>query len=321
MKIAFTICTNNYLPKALVLRESFYKYHKNDKFCIILVDKEIKLPATIAAFFTPGEIIAVDKVVPTIDALSDRYNIVELCTAVKPVIFKWILQQQPDVEAIIYLDPDLHFYRSLDFIDEMPDCYKAFVTPHILAPIADHDQQPKEQLFLKYGIYNLGFLYLRAHPSVLPFLEWWTNHTFQCGFNDPDRGQFVDQLPLNLAPVFFDFFHVLHHYGMNVAPWNLQERQISFSGGTFYVNETAPLIFMHFSDFSPEEPLVLSQRNWYPRNKLIEGTTLSALYNAYSKKLYAMGHDEMSNFRSFYYKPPSRKPLRSMLKSYLSRLK
>ena len=59
---------------------------------------------------------------------------------------------------------------------------------------------------------------------------------------------------MNLAPVFFDGVHVLHHPGCNVAYWNLHERSLTVTGESYRVNEVAPLVFFHFSAYDPRQP-------------------------------------------------------------------
>jgi hypothetical protein len=319
MKIAFTICTNSYLPRALTLRDSFLQYHPNDEFHIILVDREISLQEPLSTYVGKSGIIPIERIEPAVAELAAKYNIVELSTAVKPTVFSWFLKERPESSAFIYLDPDLCFYSSLNFIEDYSSAYKIFLTPHILEPIADDHAQPSDNLFLKYGIYNLGFIYIRADHSVNAFLDWWKSHTYTRGYINPDKGQFLDQLPLNLAPLFFEYFFILRHAGLNVGPWNFQERKIAFSGNRFIVNGKDPLVFVHYSDYSPEFPEKISHRNWYPRNQLVEGTILYQLYHYYGKKLLAMGFHDLSGLKSIYHKSEPRKPLRSRLRQYIRR--
>jgi hypothetical protein len=315
MRIAFTICTNNYLPQAFSLKESFLKTHPSDQFIIILVDKLIKLDGIIPVDLN-NDIIEITGIEPTVESLASKYSIIELSTAVKPAVFLWLLKNKISASAFIYLDPDLYFYGSLGFMDKFPSTSRAFLTPHILEPITDGSSEPTENLFLKYGIYNLGFIYLKNDPAIEEFLLWWKDHTYSRGFNNPTAGQFVDQLPLNLAPVFFDYFHVLKHYGMNVAPWNFQERIFSEQQEGLTVNGD-PLVFIHFSNFSPEYPDKISYRNWYPRNELQKGSILADLYNKYSKVVTRMGYSTFTKLKSVYHKAEQKKSLRSRVKRYV----
>ena len=62
----------------------------------------------------PHELVPVEDV--GIDGLGDmieRYDVVELNTAVKPFYIDYLYRRDPSVEAVIYLDPDILVYASL----------------------------------------------------------------------------------------------------------------------------------------------------------------------------------------------------------------
>ncbi|MFO0994993.1 MAG: hypothetical protein U1E67_24035, partial [Hyphomicrobiales bacterium] len=61
-----------------------------------------------------------------------------------------------------------------------------------------------------------------------------------------ERGVFVDQKYLDLAPSFMEKLKVLRHPGYNVAYWNLVQRKITENDGEFFANGQ-PLHFVHFS--------------------------------------------------------------------------
>src|SRR5262249_49877928 len=129
---------------------------------------------------------------------------------------------------------------------------------HILTPIQLDGKRPTENTFLRYGVYNLGFISARRTDESLALMRWWKERTYSAGHFSPDGGMFVDQLYMNLAPLLFGGISVLRHEGYNVAPWNLHERVLSNKDGSYVVNDTFPLVFFHFSSFrvdSGELPL------------------------------------------------------------------
>lgn len=57
----------------------------------------------------------------------------------------------------------------------------------------------------------------------------------QC-YDDRDDGTFVDQKWMNFIPAFFpDDVCISHNEGLNVAIWNLHERELVIEGGKYYV--------------------------------------------------------------------------------------
>jgi hypothetical protein len=63
-----------------------------------------------------------------------KYNVLELCTAVKPYLLKYLFEKY-DAEKILYLDPDIVVYHTLDTVLELLERCTAILTPHIVEPL------------------------------------------------------------------------------------------------------------------------------------------------------------------------------------------
>jgi hypothetical protein len=280
---AFTICSNNYLGQALALKKSFLKHNPHFRLYIILVDKlSDKVDYTL---FEPAIILTIEEVDGIdIDDLISRFYIIELNTCVKPSVFKHLLNAHPGAEAIYYLDPDLYFYDSLQETNEILKIKTAVLTPHILSPIPRDGKMPDENIFLRFGIYNLGFLGINAKSNeTLQLLDWWEERTLKFGYDRPHKGYFVDQLWMVYAPLFYQNVEVLKTYNYNMAPWNLHEREIvSLEGDKVLLNDGTRLIFYHFSKLSEDESIVSRE---YDRYGLTEREKLSQLYTIYKRVL------------------------------------
>ena len=83
MKIAFTICSNNYLAQAKILCDSLLENNPNYKVVIGLCDE---LSDSIDySFFNNIEIINVSKIdIFCFEEIIKKYNIIELNTSIKP---------------------------------------------------------------------------------------------------------------------------------------------------------------------------------------------------------------------------------------------
>ena len=117
MKIAFTICSNNYLAQAKVLGDSLLANNPNYKMIIGLCDR---LSDSIDYdFFSDFEIIPVlDLDIEVFDDIINKYDIVELNTSIKPVFFKYLMKKYNQLESLIYFDPDIQIFSSLNTIDD-----------------------------------------------------------------------------------------------------------------------------------------------------------------------------------------------------------
>ena len=279
--VAFTVCSNSYLPQAYALGKSLINENSALTFLIILIDKKsegLNYPVNF-------EIIEIQDIESDIQTLAEKYNIIELSTSVKPKVFQYLFTRFKDVNDFLYFDPDIYVYNTLNEIRKELINNDIILTPHILNPIQIDDIHPNDNHFLRFGIFNLGFIAVKRSDNVIRFLKWWLGHTYFRGAIDLSQGQFVDQLPINLVPVFFDKVLILKDLGMNVAPWNLHERNLSFHDGIYYINEKYPLIFFHFSNFKPSKQLRITSMDWYQRVSIETNKALEKIYQKYKETL------------------------------------
>ena len=293
MKLAFTICSNNYLAQAKILGDSLFDKNPDYKFIIGLCDE---LSEDIDySFFENIEIVPVSQInIYCFDEIIKKYNIIELNTSIKPSFFKYFIEKYKDLETIIYFDPDIQIMNTLVLLEKYLLEDDVLLTPHILKPIGVDNFSPSENLFLNYGIYNLGFLALNPKSkNALSLLDWWEEKTLKIGFNRVSAGLFVDQLWINLAPLFFDKVKVLREYGFNVAPWNLHERNVIHKVENEYIMEdNSKLVFYHFSSYNFTKPELFSKS--YDRyNSVVLSKEIFELYNQYHHKLI---HNKISFF-------------------------
>ncbi len=281
--IAFTICSNNYLGQALALKKSFLKHNPDFGFYVVLVDERSSLVDY--SLFEPGVILPISEI-ETLDVpdLIARYYIIELNTSVKPTAFKHLIKENPQAQNFYYLDPDLYFYDSLAATNTLLDTHTAVLTPHILSPIPRDGMLPDENIFLRFGIYNLGFLGINGkNQTTLKLLDWWEERVIKYGYDRPTQGYFVDQLWMAQAPLFYKDIYVLKTYNYNMAPWNLHERKVeSVAGDVVMLNDNSRLCFYHYSKISTNEMDVSRE---YDRYSLRDLPLLKSLYDDYKKQL------------------------------------
>lgn len=285
MKVYFTICSNNYLAYAATLGRSLGQHDTGALFLLILCDE---LHPDIDYSAIADEVIPIGSIEPFINELAGKYNILELNTCIKPKAFEYLLQER-GFDTVIYLDPDIQLSDNLSTVDAALHDASILLTPHIYTPIPLDGRQPAESVFLNFGLYNLGFLAVRNNEEVIRFLTWWKERTYQQGYIDLYNGIFVDQLPVNLVPLFFKGVHILQDPGLNMAPWNLHERTLTSEGSTYLVNGEHPLRFFHFSSFNTDKIELPIAR--YNRYTLAQRPDLLFLYQEYARALLVAGHE------------------------------
>ena len=226
MKVAFTICSNNYLAQAKVLVDSWNKNHPNIAFKIFLVDEFN--PSIDYEKFKPAEVIEINTVVgELIYPLARRFNITELNTAVKPDVFIHLFKQKK-WKKIIYLDPDILVKGRFDEAFQALNQFNTILTPHICTPI-DDKWAPNDVHLLRSGIFNLGFIGLSSSQTTDVILKWWRKRVLKYGYRNHEKGLFYDQIWMNYAPIFFNGVCVIKNPGYNMANWNLHRNMIQNS--------------------------------------------------------------------------------------------
>jgi hypothetical protein len=296
MKAAFTICSNNYLAKALVTAETFKAKHPDYLFFIFLVDMFIAEVSY--ENFDDLKVIAIKDVVANIEELAEKYNIIELNTAVKPSVFTFLFNNY-DFSHILFLDPDLMIFDRFNEVEDLfyKEGFSIIITPHGCSPI-DDGRVPSEIDLSMYGLYNLGFLALKKSLETERFLDFWHNRLMKYCYINVERGMFTDQLWVNYAPIYFDGVLIFKHLGYNVANWNLYERQIERIDEVYKVNRIIKLKFFHFSHYKFENPYIIStQQN---RHVIEEFEDLRTIIDIYQEKLIFYNHEFYNKIPCYY---------------------
>jgi hypothetical protein len=204
-----------------------------------------------------------------------KHDIVEASTAVKGRMLQHLLQQ--GAEKVVYLDPDIAVFSSLQGIVDRLEQHSIILTPHQVEPNDTEGLMKDNELTsLKYGIYNLGFAAVRNDAMGNRFADWWaTQLAFAC-YDEIENGLFTDQKWCDLVPALFDGVYVERDPGYNVASWNLSRRKITISrDGNILVNGS-PLKFFHFTKINTAGDLMIEKNaadntevmeiwNWYKR--------------------------------------------------------
>lgn len=295
--MVFTVSANNFLARSKVLLDSAAAHCPGCRTHIVLADRFS--PAGDYSAIAPHEITEARGMgFAEFDGMTERYDIYELNCALKSFGFVYLFKRYPDVERLIFFDSDILVTGSLEPIVRALDGASAVLTPHLTVPIEPDGLTPDEATFNKLGTYNLGFIAIRRCDAGLALAEWWRRRMAVNCFDDADGGVFLDQLPMNNAPLFFDDIAVCRHQGMNVARWNLHERTITREDGRYVVNGSVPLVFFHFSSFGRYDHI--SGETEYTRSRIERGTDTYRLFEEYAAMIAAAGHERWQSIASAY---------------------
>jgi len=272
--IAFTSAATNYLPKVRKLCNSLRQYHPEFEIVLALADQ--RSPHVDFSGEPIDRVIALDDLdIPDRHRWTYFHTIVELATAIKPYVLVDLLND-PDVDRVLYFDPDMVLFSRLDDMLESLDGANVVLTPHLTSPESTLEGiRDNEISALKHGVYNLGFVGVRNTPEGRRFAGWWADRIYHFCVADIPGGLFTDQRWIDLVPAFFDGVGILKTTRFNVATWNIPTRRVTGDHQQGFLVDGQPLGFYHFTGFdsgahrvmagkyAADNPAVAELIEWY----------------------------------------------------------
>ncbi|MCX7744775.1 MAG: hypothetical protein N2167_09470 [Flavobacteriales bacterium] len=178
-----------------------------------------------------------------------KYNKDKRRWASKPFFLSYLLNSGYD--AVIYVDNDIYFFNSPEFLFEQLSQRSVLLTPHFYPADPTSNQIWLEANF-RVGLYNAGFI--GVSKSGREAMRWWGKCCLYNVKKAYSRGLFDDQKYLDLMPVLFDDVEIIKHRGCNVAGWNIETSLRSINNkGELVLNNTWPLIFIHFNYYTIQQ--------------------------------------------------------------------
>ena len=252
MKVAyFSSFTYSYLDRARVLAQSLKHWMPGATFIAAILDEP---PPGFA--FDPAR-DCFDRVIhphqlpiPNLRQWLFGHNVIEACTAIKGPVLRQLLAEGYD--AVIYLDPDIAVFSSLEPLHELLQRDSIVLTPHqTAAEKGGPGIQDNEIGSLKWGVFNLGFVGVKNDENGRAFASWWSDRLLHYCHDDLANGLFVDQKWCNLVPCYFDGVRILRDTGYNVASWNLSTRPVQIHQDGSITAGGSMLRFFHFTKAGP----------------------------------------------------------------------
>ena len=250
-----TIIAQNYLPQAVTLLESTRKIYPNIEFYVLITDAISHTQPLLqsAQILLPSD-LDIDS--EWLADMQSYYDPVEFATSLKPFLLATLLTS--GVSTVTFLDPDILLFSELTagFAAAMKSGIA--LSPQRLTPSEIQGKNFGELSFLKYGVFNLG--YISVGQLGKPMLEWWGNRLRWFCTRFPDDVIFTDQKWMDLVPTLFSF-SVIRDFGYDVAPWNINERLISLKKNKLFAGEDE-LVFIHFSQMSGGLAAGVKTKHW-----------------------------------------------------------
>lgn len=293
MIVAFTISTNLYLPQAVTLGLSFLKKNPFCEFYIVLLDNFESYVSDYIQVHNLKCIYVHDIGINRFEDMRLRYSAFEMSCALKPFVAKYFIHQNLYTN-ILYFDSDILVLNKVEVNFDYN--YSMAITPHCTEPLNRLDYDKMDLSILNHGLYNAGFFILNTSNSEChSILDWWCDRLFKNCISDLRNGKYVDQIWLNLMPIYFKSVHIIYCKTYNVAPWNLDERNNMFTNSNGYSNGSMRLKFFHFSGFKYyDKRLSSTHSDVRPNIEVLK------LYQEYRSLLKACGVESFNPLNNYY---------------------
>ncbi|MBI1770263.1 MAG: glycosyl transferase [Bacteroidetes bacterium] len=167
----------------------------------------------------------------------------EYCWTCTPYIIDCAIENF-NLSQCTYIDADLCFYSDpQELLDEMGDT-------SVL--ITEHRYSKQYDVSKTHGIYCVQFLSIKNNVDGLRALHWWRDKCLEWCYNRLEAGKFGDQKYLDDWTSRFKGVHVLQHIGGGVAPWNVQQYELTKDQSDIWwatektTSKKEKLVFYHF---------------------------------------------------------------------------
>ncbi len=276
---AGTVVTHSFLGHARVVAESFHAFHPAIPFFVVVTDDDGTADGGDGLEVIPGRALGA----PDYRRLAFAHGGQPLCVALKPRLLEYLLDR---ASSAVFLDADVLVTAPLDAALAAVRAHALALTPHLIRPSIGAPGRSRDLTMLLAGAFNGGFVGVSDGADTRAFLAWWADRLATHGRMAPAKGMHGDQRWLDMAPGLLDRVAVLRDPALNVAYWNLHERQVDVGGDGILV-DGRPLAFFHFSGFEPRDPACVSV---HARDMTRAGVgPLASLFDDYAARLTRAG--------------------------------
>lgn len=175
-----------------------------------------------------------------LEAKKDR-GVAEYCWTLSPCLPWYVLQNNPYIDFITYLDADLLFYSPVQpLFDEIGESSIAII---------EHRFTPRLQDREVNGRFCVEWVSFRRDEEGMACLSRWREQCIEWCYYRLEEGRMGDQKYLDEWPARYPSCHILQHPGAGIAPWNYAQYAFGWNQSGGITVQGVPLIFYHFHQF------------------------------------------------------------------------
>ncbi len=263
-----TAASGNYVPMARVMAASLRRHHPDVPVLLGLSDRGLHGSGE------PFELVPLEELaLPELERFLFRCTRLEAAVAIKPFVLERALALGYD--AALYIDVDMTALGDLSALLTAAERHAITLVPHLLEPLTGADRVARELNILQSGVFNGGLVGVTNSETGRAFLRWWQRQLAVECRHSLAEGMHYDQRWLDLVPSYFEDVHLYDDPTVNVAHWNLPERDV------------ATCRLFHFSGYDPDRPEVLTR--YSSRLSLDDVPAVRPLFARFGAEVLAAG--------------------------------
>lgn len=242
-----------YLLKGLALYASLMRHNPEACLWILPMDiytenilKELNLPNVSLISLSEFE----DKELLQIKKTRNPVEYYWTCTPSLPL---YLLNNVRNLEKVVYVDSDMMFFSEASPVLWELGEKSIFIVEHKFVSDQKHRVNTS-------GRFNVGILAFKRDSEGLSCLKRWREQCIDWCYFKEEEGKMGDQVYLNEWPKLYKNLVISKSLGINVAPWNEFQYDITNDGKDIYIN-SVKLICYHFHQFKivDREHFILSR--------------------------------------------------------------
>ena len=234
----------NYLPRALVLYRSLRRHSPPFTLWVLCLDAETygALGRLGEPTIRPIRLSDLERGDEALLAAKANRSTVEYYFTCTPSLPLYILNIEPRIDTITYLDADLKFFASPQAVFDELGSNSIGIVPHLFPPRL----RDKE----KFGRFNVGLVVFRNDATGRACLMRWREQCLDWCYDRVERNRYADQKYLDTWPSVYRTVRIFENPGVVLGPWNFMKYEIAAVDGRLMV-DGQQLIFYHFAGFRP----------------------------------------------------------------------
>lgn len=274
-----TYFDSNYLPRGIAMIRSLCRQDQCAAIYVLCLDD-----ATYDVMSNSNENVILihisDLLLADPEFASSRNNRtqIEWYFTATSCLVNFIVQKNPSIQNLYYLDSDLYFYSSIQpLINE---------SKNASAQVIEHRFSPQMQHLIVYGRFNVGWIGFSTTLEGLELISDYRSSCIDWCYEKLEGDRYGDQKYLDQWPKKFPGCVISNQHGANVAVWNISGRILTIQNNDFFIDGNK-LIFYHFQGVAR-----LKSGNYVIKgDPLLLGNYFDLLYASYLNELGAIENE------------------------------